>query len=99
MLNDFIEWANSVTAGQVAGMMDAQVTLSEASNHRSARLDVDTPAAVARITCWESGDYEAEIIDLESERQIYARHGMLQAGEILSQQFQTFFEALGVGQK
>lgn len=97
MLNYFIEWANSVTVGQFAEAMEARITLGEASNNRSARLDIDTPKAIARITYWESGDYDAEIIDLESEGQLYARRGMHQAGEPLSQQFRAFFEVLGVG--
>jgi hypothetical protein len=96
MLNDFIDWARSVTAGQITGAMEARITIGEPSNNPSARLDVDTPAAVARITCWESGDYDAEVINLESEQQTYVCRGTLQAGESLSERFRSFFEVLGI---
>jgi len=59
-------------------------------------LDVDTPTAVGRITVWESGDYDAEAIDLQTERSLYTDRGTLREGVEMSKKFSPFFEALGV---
>src|SRR5688500_2682741 len=93
MLDFFIDWAKSVVDGQASGGMEASIALSEVSNNRSARLDLDTPAAVARITCWQDGSYDAEITALASEKQIYAHRGTVQTEKPLSQQFDHFFDA------
>lgn len=73
MLNRFIGWAHSVETVQTKlhGDIEMQLTESDPSDNRSVRLDVDTPTAVGRITCWESGDYDAEAIDLQTERALY----------------------------
>ena len=94
MLDTFIDWAKSVVDSQASGEMRASITVSEVSDNRSARLDLDTPTAVARITYWEDGNYDAEIIALASEKQIYARRGTVQTEEPLSQQFNHFFDIL-----
>lgn len=96
MLNSFVGWARQIEGGQVAKSVEARVTESQMSDNPSARLDIDTPTTVARITCWQSGDYEAEVIDLETERTLYSTHGTLYEGQILSEQFAPFFKTLGV---
>lgn len=98
MLNEFIDWTRSIAAGLATEAMDAYVTVNEISNNPSARLDLDTSTSVARITCWESGDYDAEVIDLESEQQIYAHRGTLKVGESLLYQFRDFFEVQDICQ-
>ena len=80
MLSSFLEWARQVVAGQGANGVEAHVTDGIASDNSSARLDIDTPTSVARVTCWESGDYDAEIIDLETERTLLSSHGTFQGG-------------------
>lgn len=98
MLNRFIGWAHAVEAAQakVHEDIEARLTESDPSDNRSARLDVDTPTAVGRITCWESGDYDAEAIDLQTERALYTDRGILREGEEISKTFSPFFEALGI---
>lgn len=98
MLNRFIGWAHSVEAAQTKLHEDIEMQLTESdpSDNRSARLEVDTPTAVGRITCWESGDYDAEALDLQTERSLYADHGILREGEEMSKKFSPFFEALGI---
>lgn len=98
MLNRFIGWANSVEAAQTKLHNDIEVQLSESdpSDNRSARLDVDSPTAVGRITCWESGDYDAEALDLHTERSLYTDRGTLREGDEMSKKFSPFFEALGI---
>jgi len=98
MLDKFIEWAHAVQSAQTKAHEDveARLTESDPSDNRSARLDVDTPTAVGRITCWESGDYDAEAIDLQTECSLYTDRGTLREGEEMSKKFSPFFEALGI---
>ncbi|WP_157158228.1 hypothetical protein [Delftia sp. Cs1-4] len=51
---------------------------------------------VSRITCWETGDYDAEVIDFDTEQTIYSSHGTLQVDESMSDQFLQFFEVIGL---
>jgi hypothetical protein len=96
MLNNFIVWARQVADMRLGKDVDAQVAESEMSDNPSARLDIDTPTAVARITCWESGDYVAEVVDLETERTLFSAHGNLREEEAFSDQFVDFFKSLGI---
>ncbi|WP_307590745.1 immunity protein TriTu family protein [Variovorax boronicumulans] len=98
MLDRFIGWAHAVQAAQTRAHenVEARLTESEPSANPSARLDVDTPTAVGRITCWDSGDYDAEAIDLQTERSLYTDRGTLREGEEMSKKFSPFFKALGI---
>ena len=96
MLNLFVGWARQVEVSQIGKIAEAHLTESMMSDNPSARLDIDTPTAVARVTCWDSGNYDAEVIDLETERTLYSSNGTLQSGQNLSVQFTAFFEALGI---
>ena len=97
MLSSFLAWARQVEASHVnLNMVDARVILGSSSENRSARLDIDMPMTVARITCWESGDFDAEVIDLESERTLHSSHGVFVEGQTIAQQVSPFFEALGI---
>lgn len=73
-----------------------RLTESEPSANPSARLDVDVPTAIGRITVWESGDYDIESIDLDTERSLYADRGTLQRDGEMSKKFSPFFASLGV---
>lgn len=94
MLRHFCDWAGSIVGALSKIGATVNVTVGEASDNPSARLDVDTSCAIARITCWESGDYDAEIIDIKSEQYLYTDRGRLTIQTSLSDQFQRFFEIL-----
>lgn len=94
MLHSFTDWANQVPERFIGSNVDVWVTEGEKSENPSARLDIDTPTAVARITYWESGDYDAEIIDLESEHTVFSERGRFNDRNF-SERFSPFFEALG----
>ena len=96
MLNTFIDWARQVADKPLGKGVEARVTESQVSDNPSARLDVDTPTTVARITCWESGDYDAEVIDMETEQTLFSSHGHLRGGNSFSEQFASFFKFLGI---
>lgn len=94
MLTPFIKWARFLAASKRMEGAEIQVTESVFSDNPSARLDIDTPAAVARITCWESGDYDAEIISLDTECILYSTHGVLKDDRTVEEQFLPFLEVI-----
>ena len=94
MLNKFVDWANEIASRSAEKGFVAQVTESEMSDNPSARLDIDTPTKIARITCWESGDYDAEVIRIETERTIFSSHGNLQQEFDFLGKFSDFFKSL-----
>jgi hypothetical protein len=99
MLSSFVIWARQVEASPIGVKVETRVTESGMSDNPSARLDIDTPTTVARITCWKSGDYDTEVIDLETERTLYSSHGTLQGGQNLFEEFSALFEAVGIAVK
>ena len=94
MLNKFIEWANKFAAESSGRCFVAQITESEMSNNPSARLDIDTPTKVARITFWESGDYFAEILNNKTGQSMFLSHGSFDINLDFSNEFVGFFEGL-----
>jgi hypothetical protein len=94
MLNNFVEWAKKIADTSHGSDIEACVTVNELSGNSAARLDIDTPTAVARITCWESGDYYAEALDLETEKTIFSEHGNLDGMHELTEQFAGFFKSV-----
>lgn len=88
MLSEFNSWAKSVP--------NAQVTTAAPSDSVSVRIDVDSPSAIGRVTCWETGDYHAEVLDAESGRSIYFHNGMLNSVDQMQVQFLPFIQAMGL---
>lgn len=95
MLHIFLEWVRTTDADLRARGFGTEITEGEASDNPGAWLDIDTPTAAARVTCWDSGDYFAEILDRDSAEMIYCEHGYFGAGEAISEQLRPFFSALG----
>ena len=83
-------------ATQDAIDLEAQVTEAFGSDNPAARLDIDTPTAVARVTCWESGDFDAEVIGLETEETLFSCHGVFERERTVAEQMVPFLAALGV---
>lgn len=72
MLNSFLAWAQRVQRRRGSNITEAAVTEGASSANPSVRLDIDTLTAVGRITCWENGDYYAEVIDVKTEQTVYS---------------------------
>lgn len=96
MLDKFIFWVNQIQDLSFGADIQFQLTESEYSSNPSARLDIDTPSMIARVTCWNSGDYNAEIIDIETERTIFSFNGSFEHPEKISLELSTFFELIGI---
>lgn len=94
MITSFIRWAKDFQESPAGRRVKAQVMENPTSDNPSARLDIDTPSAVARITCWESGDYDAEILDIYTEKTLYWEQGVIEGENVFSEAFAPFFKAL-----
>ncbi|GAA4347543.1 hypothetical protein GCM10023165_32490 [Variovorax defluvii] len=96
MLDTFITWAQRVQSHTAGPSLKIQLTGNEEPENPSARLDFDSPFAIARITFWNSGDYDAEVSARETGRTIYSGFGLIDEGRDLSHLFAPVFRALRV---
>jgi hypothetical protein len=95
MLNKFLAWARDTEAALPPGV-HAELTVGEKSANSAARLDVDTSSASGRVTCWESGTFHAEVLDLDTGKDLFSVSGAFCSPETLATQLQEFLAILGV---
>jgi hypothetical protein len=91
----FVTWLDSIV--KQAEFLDLQpkVTKSVPSQNCSARLDVETPTKLGRITAWSSGDFHAEIVDLNTSTDLFSESGHLDPDiDSIPNQFQDFFNRI-----
>lgn len=95
MLELFVDWSKGLAEKNEMDGTTIEVTRSEPSGNPSVRLDVDTPTVVARITVWETGAYDAEVIDVKTGKVLFLRGGALE-GAMFDREFEDFFCAIGL---
>lgn len=61
---------------------------------QSLRLDLDSDNYIARITLWDSGDSQQEIIDIVSEQMVFDKYFKISANFNFSKDFEKFFNIL-----
>jgi len=61
---------------------------------QSLRLDLDSDNYIARITLWDSGDSQQEIIDVVSEQMVFDEYFKISANFNFSKDFEKFFNIL-----
>jgi hypothetical protein len=93
MLNTFHYWAQETISGLPAGVV-AHLTPGAASGNTAARIDFDAAVRMGRITCWDSGNFHAEILDTESGQNLLNRHGKVDGIADLSSLLGSFLETL-----
>ena len=93
MLNTFHYWAQETILGLPAGV-EACFTPGTASENTASRIDFDTPARMGRITCWDSGNFYAEILDTESGQNLLDHHGKVDSVADLRSLLGSFLETL-----
>ncbi|MQA22817.1 immunity protein TriTu family protein [Rugamonas rivuli] len=93
MLNTFYDLAKEIMGRLPAGIQ-AELTIAPNSDNPSARIDFDTRERLGRITCWDSGDFYAEIIDVESGDDLYEQRGEAASAARLSALLQSFLSSL-----
>lgn len=74
--------------------LEATLTRNDDSTNPSARLDIDTDSLLARITFWDSGDVDLEVIKIESEETVYAEQIHLTGSTDFDMKFRDFFAAI-----
>ena len=93
MLNTFYYWAQEAIPGLPAGV-EAHLTPGSVSGNTAARIDFDTPVRMGRITCWDSGNFYAEILDAQSGQNLLDHHGKIDSAAGLSSLLVAFLEKL-----
>lgn len=93
MLNTFHYWAEETIPGLPAGV-EAYFTPGVASANTAARIDFDSAIRMGRITCWDDGNFYAEILDTESGKNLLDRHGKVDSVAGLSSLLGSFLETL-----
>ncbi|MBE9120846.1 hypothetical protein IQ269_08440 [Tychonema sp. LEGE 07199] len=63
---------------------------------QSLRLDLDSDNYIARITLWESGDSQLEIIDVVSEKMVFDEYLKIQANFNFSKACENLFNILNL---
>ena len=96
MLNAFIDWASEKRDELARNGFKTTLVVSDESSNPSARLDIDSETAVARITAWNSGDVDLEVINIEDETTIYSKQLSLSGAALFDCEFRDFFFALGL---
>lgn len=94
MIEEFLIWATEKKAVLEKSGMLSTISTSLLSNNLSARIDIDTSVAAARITVWESGDFHLEIIDFHSSENIYQKNLHLDKFEDFERDVGVFIEIL-----
>ncbi|MES2076772.1 MAG: hypothetical protein V4462_14250 [Pseudomonadota bacterium] len=94
MLDIFFSWTKNAKALLPTGVQ-TELTVGKVSSNPSARLDLDAPTGMGRVTCWESGDFCAEILDPDSGRDVFAQSGEFNSIEALERQLTGFLATLG----
>lgn len=92
VLDTFCHWAQQVVAALPKGV-GARLTLNPPSENSSALLDLDTPAYMGRVTCWNSGDFHWQILDMRSGRDLVDRHGKFELATTVDTSLQPFLYA------
>lgn len=94
MLELFVIWAKKKIVELSTKRWTSFLTQSENSVNPSARLDIDTDRALARVTFWSSGHVDLEIISIESDQTVFS-HQCNFAGPIdFERAFSNFFSVL-----
>ena len=93
MLNTFYHWAQETIPRLPAGV-EAHFTAGTESGNRAARIDFDAPVRMGRITCWDSGNVYAEILDAESGQNLLDHHGKVDSVAGLSALLRAFLDTL-----
>lgn len=77
-----------------AHRISIETTISLPSDNSSARVDLDTGTAMARITIWQSGSCDMEVLDVNSGNTVFQKHVELSKFDELEEKAIDFFRIL-----
>lgn len=73
-LKKIINWAELKVASLNASGIKAALTINQPNSNSSVRIDIDTYKYVGRITFWENGSCDQELLDIASGQQAFHRN-------------------------
>ena len=95
MLEAFENWLNNNSSIFTSHGYEFELTKSPTDiDNTSVRLELDSDRYIGRITVWESGDCQLEIIDVESENSVMDCHALIEDAGNFSNTFEEFIEKL-----
>lgn len=94
MLQDFEHWITLMMLKLKGKGIESEFISCAISDNPGVYVDFDTEKILARITFWQSGNYYLEAIDIESEQQLFSRHGVINSPHDFSKEFSEFFNLL-----
>lgn len=95
MLHEFDQWVALNKPTLKSKGMSVEFTRPETiSDKCSAYLDVGTSTHLARVTLWDSGECDMEILDSESEETVLFDHRVFQKPEDVAVALDAFLKQL-----
>jgi hypothetical protein len=95
MLDALRRWAAIQQSVWTRQGLHVQVTTGGVSINPGMRLDFDTPQCVGRITCWQSGECDLEVLEVDTEKLLYRDHQTLIMPADFDAAFHDFLRVLG----
>jgi hypothetical protein len=95
MLNAFYAWVRT-TLDHMPEDINTQLTMGQSAHNPSIRIEIATDNANGSVTCWECGNFHANITDSWSHQPRYTVQGKLDPAQPLGPQLHDFLSKLGV---
>jgi uncharacterized protein (DUF2147 family) len=95
MLNTLRNWAESQSAAIAARGIHMEITVGSTTVNPAMRLDLDSTQFMGRITYWESGECELEVIDIDTGKTMYSDYQILAVPTDFDNAFRDFLQVLG----
>ena len=94
MLDALRSWAEIEHDSIAAHGMHLETSMGGDSPNPGMRLDFDSTQFIGRITCWESGECELELIDVDTEETIYSENQTLTMTADFADAFRDFLRVM-----
>jgi hypothetical protein len=95
MLEALRQWAHRRADVWASHGIHVEITMGEGELKPGMRLDFDTHQVVGRITCWDSGECDLEVLAVETTRSLYSKQQTLATPANFDSTFQDFLRILG----
>jgi hypothetical protein len=95
MLDALRSWAEMHNASLAAHGVHVQTSIGGDSPNPGKFLDFDSTQFMGRISCWESGECDLEVVDVGTGKTIYSDHQILTMPRGFTQAFRGFLQILG----
>lgn len=95
MLEEFEAWVSANQSYlQKKGITVSIITPSIKTDKNCIYVDIESESYLARVTVWESGEYEQEAIDILTEERIWGEYHQLQSPDEVESLLGLFFNKM-----